>query len=165
MSNIIPRKQEGGISTPGHWRDPFEVMRDLLGLDTWGDTGRIGAPASGLFPPFEVKETRDAYVFKADVPGVKEEELDVSLTGNRLTISGKRLAEERSEGERYYAYERAFGSFSRSFTLPDGCDTEHVNADLRHGVLTITLPKKAEVQPKRIAVMGGSATKQEKARA
>ncbi|HYG68700.1 MAG TPA: Hsp20/alpha crystallin family protein, partial [Anaeromyxobacteraceae bacterium] len=116
-------------------------------------------------PSFEVKETKDAYVFKADLPGIREEDLDINLTGNRLTVSGKREEEKRSEEERYYAYERSYGSFSRSFTLPEGVDAEHVDAELRDGVLTVRIAKRPEVQPKRIEVKKLSPTKGEKAQA
>jgi len=85
-------------------------------------------------------------------PGVREEDLDISLTGNRLTVSGKREEEHREEDDRYYAYERSYGSFSRSFTLPEGGDVDHARADLSNGVLTVTLPKRPEVQPKKIEV-------------
>jgi HSP20 family protein len=165
MANIVPRRQETGLA-PDLWRDPFEVMRDLFRLDAWTETGRM-TPAV-FVPAFEVKETRNAYVFKADLPGVKEEDLDISLTGNRLTISGSRQAEEKDEGERYFAFERSYGCFSRPFTLPEGHDGDHVDASLRNGVLTVTLPKKAEVQAKKITITTGqsAAGKQpEKARA
>jgi HSP20 family protein len=117
--------------------------------------------AAGLTfnPSFEVKETKDTFVFKADVPGIRESDLDVTLTGNRLSISGKReeeKEEKEGEGARYYTYERSYGSFTRSFTLPDGVDAEHLRAELNGGVLTVVVPKKLEVQAKRIAVSAGS---------
>jgi HSP20 family protein len=128
------------------------MMREML---RW-DPGRELEPAwfgeRGFVPMFDVKETRDAYVFKADLPGIREEDLDISLTGNRLSISGKREHEQRDEGEQYYAFERSYGTFTRAFTLPDGCDPDHVNAEMKDGVLTLVLPKKPEVQPKRITV-------------
>jgi HSP20 family protein len=102
----------------------------------------------------EVKETKDSYIFKADLPGIKEDGLDISLTGNRLTISGQRREEKKDEGDRHYVYERSFGSFSRSFTLPEGIDADHVQAELKDGVLNVVVPKKPEVQPKRILVKG-----------
>jgi HSP20 family protein len=80
--------------------------------------------------------------------------------GNRLTVSGKREEEERNEDERYFSYERSFGTFSRSFVLPEGADPERIKADLRAGVLTITIPKKAEMQARRVEIGGG---KEEKA--
>jgi HSP20 family protein len=89
-------------------------MRDLL---RWDPFAELGPSAAGAFvPAFDVKETKDAYMFTADLPGVKESDLELSLTGNRLTISGKRDEEKKAQDERWYAYERSYGSFSRTFT-------------------------------------------------
>jgi HSP20 family protein len=111
-------------------------------------------PGEAFSPGFEVKETKDAFVFKADLPGVDEKDLDIALTGNRLVVSGRREAEERKEDENYFMYERSYGTFSRAFTLPEGIDAEHIDADLRNGVLAIVIPKKPEAQPKRISLKG-----------
>jgi HSP20 family protein len=91
-------------------------------------------------------------MFHADLPGVKEQDLEVTLTGNRLTIAGKREAEREEKTDTYYACERSYGSFSRSFTLPDGADGEHLRAELKDGVLAVAVPKKPEVQPKKVQV-------------
>lgn len=144
---------------PRRERDPFSQMQELLGLDPFEAMtqllgGTRGAAAPSFIPAFEVKETKDAFIFKADLPGVQEKDLDISLTGDRLVVSGKRESEKREENERYFAYERNFGSFSRAFTLPEGVDADHIAADLKDGVLNLTLPKKPEVQPKRIQVGG-----------
>ena len=106
-----------------------------------------------------MKETKDAYVFKADLPGVKEEDVELSLSGNMLTISGKKEEEHKEESEQYYAMERTYGSFSRSFSLPDSVDSEHVTAELKGGVLAVNVPKRPEAQPKKIAIgkSGGEA--------
>jgi HSP20 family protein len=105
-----------------------------------------------LAPAFDVKETKEAYLFKADVPGIQDKDLEVTITGNRLTVGGKRDEEKEERSDRYYTYERNYGSFSRSFTLPDGADTDKLRASLDSGVLTVTVPKKPEVQPKKVAV-------------
>ena len=132
--------------------DPFRMIRDLVGADVFGG---LVQPESGMFAPdIEVKETNDAYVVTADLPGVKEQEIEVNITGNRLTLSGKREEEARDESDRYFTYERTYGSFSRSFVLPEGADMEQVKADLKDGVLNVTVPKKAEVQPRRVPVSG-----------
>ncbi len=128
--------------------DPFALMQEMLRWDPFQEL--LATNERGFAPSFEVKETKKAYVFRADLPGVKEEDLDLSLSGNRLTISGHREEERRDEGDRYYTYERSYGSFARSFTLPDGVDAEATEAELKDGVLTLTVPKKAEAQPKRI---------------
>ncbi len=128
--------------------DPFDIMREVLNLEP-----AAARPSRQAFAPqFEVKETKEGYSFKADLPGVKEKDLELSLTGNRLTISGKREAEEHQAADTYYAYERSFGTFSRTFTLPADVDDEHVHADLKEGVLTLMLPKKPEHQPKKISL-------------
>jgi HSP20 family protein len=103
-------------------------------------------------PSFEVKETKDGYVFKADVPGVKESDLDVTVTGNRLAISGKREAEHKEQTDTFYTYERSYGAFTRSFTLPEGVQSESVVADLKDGVLTVSVKKRPELQPKKVPV-------------
>jgi HSP20 family protein len=110
-------------------------------------------------PRFDVKETKDAYVIKADLPGVKDEEVDVSLNGNLLSISGKRDGDHREEGDAYYMVERSYGTFARSFTMPEGIDGNGVTADLKNGVLTVRIPKKPESQPKRIAIGKGGEVK------
>jgi len=138
--------------------DPFEMMQDLMRWDPYRELSRgvMGGELAAFVPSFEVKETKGSYVFKADLPGVKESDLDISLTGNRLTVSGQRQQEKKDEGDAYYAYERSYGSFSRSFTLPEGVDSEHVQADLKDGVLNVVIPKKPEVQAKRIPLKGAN---------
>ncbi len=163
MANLI-RRSEAGAPLASRWADPFEMMRDLMRWDPFAELGAVG-PEVGFVPSFEVKETKEAYVFKADLPGIQESDLDISLTGNRLTVSGKREEEKREEDDRYFAFERSYGGFSRSFTLPEGVDLEHAEAGLTNGVLTVTLPKKPEVKPKKIEVKKLSAAKGEKAQA
>ena len=133
----------------GIW-DPFRIMREMTRWDEAQSPGPIQAAAYA--PAFEVKETRESFVFKADLPGVEIGELEISLTGNHLTIAGHRQQEKSEESERFFAYERSFGTFSRSFTLPNGCDVDDVTADLKAGVLTLVVPKKPEVQPRRIEI-------------
>jgi HSP20 family protein len=164
MANLL-RRGEGGSISPSRGFDPFELMRDLMRWEPYGELGSMGSRELAFVPSFEVKETKDAYVFKADLPGIREEDLDLSLTGNRLTVSGRREEEKREEDERYFTFERSYGSFSRSFTLPEGVDVEHANAELRDGVLTVSLPKRPEVKPKRIEVKKLSPGKGEKAQA
>jgi HSP20 family protein len=159
MANII-RKNSGQEVTPngGTW-DPFRVVRDVFRWDPFREfeaaLGGEHRSVGSFAPTFDVKETKEAYVFRADLPGVKDEDVDVSLTGNRLTISGHREQETREQGETYYATERSYGSFSRTFTLPEGTDGENVSAELKSGVLLVNVPKKPEVQPKRIAIGKG----------
>jgi len=153
MANLIRRTEQQQEAMPATW-EPFRLMRDLMSWDPFAEMFPAASrfEAASFAPRFEVKETKDAYVFKADLPGIEEKDLDLTLTGNRLTVSGKREAEERHESETYYAYERSYGSFSRSFTLPEGADFEHCEADLKSGVLTVSVPKRPEHQPKKISL-------------
>jgi HSP20 family protein len=156
MSNIV-KKNEGGMTK---W-DPFRSMRDLLRWDPFREMAPLfgsleQAQTDAWLPSFEVRETKDAYVFKADLPGVKKEDIDISLSGNRLQISGKREAEHETKDDTFYTYERSYGAFTRAFTLPGDIDADHVRTDLKDGVLTLAVPKKAEAQTKKIAIGTGS---------
>lgn len=133
---------------------PWQRLRELL---SWDPFAEIGSPLTRRaepvwVPAFDVKETKESFIFKADVPGIKQEDLELSIAGNRLTISGKREAEQEKKDEKSYAYEREFGSFTRSFTLPQGVDTDHIHAELQDGVLTVTLPKSGESRERKIQI-------------
>ncbi len=165
----VRRGGSGGIQRNREW-DPFQRMQEMMNWDPFEvmnqwltGGGREGGLA--FVPTFEVKETKDAFIFKADLPGVEEKDLEITLTGDRITVSGKRESEKREEGERFYAYERSYGSFSRAFTLPEGVNPDAVNAELKNGVLTLRLPKRPEVQPKRITVGSGSGEKKDQVKA
>lgn len=134
-------------NTPVRYRDPFALARDLFGWDPFAE-GRAGT--ASFVPAFEVKETADQFVVKADLPGVKEENLDVSFHNGVLSIAGSRAAEERQENESFYLYERQFGSFSRSFSLPDTADPDKIEAKLDNGILTLTIGKRVEAKPRKI---------------
>lgn len=141
-------RTNGNNTTTTRYRDPFAMARELLSWDPFFG----GRPASAFAPAFEVKETNDSFVVRADLPGVLESELDIAVHNNVLTVSGSRQAEERKDGESYALYERQFGSFSRSFALPDMADGERIEAKLDSGVLTLTIAKKAEAKPRKIAL-------------
>ena len=131
------------------------VLRNHTRRDPWLDFfGWTAAPSprAKFAPAFEVKETPDAFVLKADLPGVAEDKLEVSVDKSVLTVSGSREAEARKEDEAYSIYERQFGTFTRSFQLPDTADGERVEAKLESGVLTLTIGKKAEAKPRKIAI-------------
>lgn len=138
-------------NTPARYtaRDPFQFARDLLSWDPFFAGTR---QASAFVPAFEVKETSEAFVLKGDLPGVAESDLDIAVHNNILTVSGSRQSEERKDGESYALYERQYGSFSRSFSLPDTADGDRVEAKLDGGVLTLTIWKRAEAKPRKIAL-------------
>lgn len=127
--------------TTKYRNDPFALARDFFNVD-------FAAPE--FTPAFNVKETENAYVIEADLPGVEDDDVEVTLERNRLTITGTRNAEAKKEGENYHLYERRSGSFSRSFTLPSVADAEAVAAKLENGVLHINVPKKTEAKARKI---------------
>jgi HSP20 family protein len=100
----------------------------------------------------DVYETDEDVVVKASVPGVDPEELDISITGDTLTIKGETRAEEEVEEENYIYRERRYGAFSRSMSIPTSVKADEANAEFEDGVLTLRLPKAEEVKPKTIKV-------------
>jgi HSP20 family protein len=152
MATLNVRNSEYGSGSNPSW-EPFEAMRQMLEWDPFREMPARAWPGADTFiPPFDVKETADGYVFKADLPGIEEKDLDVSITGSRLTISGRREAEQAGEDETVYAAERRCGTFTRSFTVPEGIDGGHVEAHLHSGVLTVYLPKTPEVKPRKVSI-------------
>ena len=150
MSEIA--KKNGGALT--EW-NPMRAMREMLRWDPFREMAPMfPAALEGLEwnPSFDVTETKDGFVFKADVPGVKKEDLEITTMGNRIQISGKRESEQEHKTDTVYAYERQYGSFTRSFTLPNGTDVEHAKSDLKDGVLTLVVPKLAAAQSKKIPI-------------
>jgi HSP20 family protein len=149
MSNII--KRNGNENQLEAW-DPFRAVRDLMRWDPFREMAPMIATEREWMPAFEVREDKDGYHFKADLPGTKREDIEVSLSGNRLTVGGKRESEKETKDDTFYAYERSYGSFKRTFTLPDGIDTDHVTSELKDGVLTLVVPKKASAVAKKIPI-------------
>jgi HSP20 family protein len=119
------------------------------------------SPANGgstlrrWMPAMDLVETDDHFVLRADLPGMSQDDVKIEFEDGTLTVSGERKAEHESKNEGYYRVERAFGSFSRSLTLPQGIDPEAVTANFENGVLEIRVPKPEERKPRRIEI-GGS---------
>jgi HSP20 family protein len=134
-------------------RDPFQLIRDLL-----VEPFRTGGRETAWNPGFEVRETDDAFVFRADMPGLRNEDIDISMIGNQLQISGKREQEQQQDEGRYHTYERAYGSFTRVFALPDSADVNSIRAELSNGVLTLSVTKKPGSAPQRRKIQVGAGT-------
>jgi HSP20 family protein len=100
----------------------------------------------------DISENENELVVKADVPDVKFEDIQVNLENDTLTLKGERKFEKASDKGGYHRIERSYGSFERSFTVPNTVDAEHVKADYNNGVLTVTLPKKEAAKPRKINV-------------
>jgi len=164
MADVVVRKRNGGedlgSSVVRREADPLRLVREILGWDPFREiTPLFSGGANAYAPAFEVKENSEAFVFKADLPGTRKSDLDVSVTGNRLTVSGKREAEKEEKEETYYANERSYGSFSRTFTLPDEVDTGSVTAELKSGELTVVVPKMPAAVAKKVLIVSGDRQK------
>jgi len=132
-------------------------MRELIGFDPLlQDVAprlfRGAEDRMAFIPAFDVKETPDSYLFKADLPGFREGDVEINVTGNRLTITGKREEEQEQEQGNFFLAERSYGSFTRTFTIPEGVNSDQVRADLKDGVLSLVAPKSEESQPKKITI-------------
>ena len=135
-------------STPAQqsW-DPFQEMRSFFNLSVlrtiWTEE---------FNPAFEVKESRDGYLFRADVPGVKESDLEINLHGAKLHISGRRVRDHHEAHDTVHTWERGYGTFQRVFTLPTGVDVDQAKAELTEGVLTVRVPRADANSPRKISV-------------
>jgi HSP20 family protein len=165
----VARRSSQGLATTA--QNPFAMMRQLSRemdrlMDSFFDRGfgsllrdsgsREDDWQSRMLwtPQIDVQQRNDAVVVRADLPGVRKEDVQVEVEGEALIISGERR-EERAEGgddEGYRLVERSYGSFYRSVPLPQGANTDEIEATMRDGVLTITLPVLEEARPRRIAI-------------
>jgi HSP20 family protein len=143
--------------------DPFRELSSIqdrmnrLFQDQY--SGREESLVSGSFvPAVDVYEDEQSIQLKFEVPGIDEKDIDIRLENNTLTVRGERKFEQEQKEENFQRIERRYGSFTRSFTLPNVVNTEDVQAEYDRGVLTVRLAKRAEAKPKQIKVNVGSAT-------
>jgi HSP20 family protein len=138
----------------------FSTLQDRMNRlfrESYSGEGRDEALTTSSFaPPVDVYEDEHQVSLKIEVPGIDEKDIDVRVENNTLTVHGERKIEKEEKEENYRRVERQYGSFTRTFTLPQTVDTENVSATYEKGVLKITLPKKAEAKPKQIKVNVGS---------
>jgi HSP20 family protein len=118
-------------------------------------TAGNGSTARRWIPAMDLVETDDHFVLKADLPGLKEEDVNIEVEENVLTVSGERKSEHEDKREGYVRVERSYGSFRRSLTLPKGVDAEAVTANFENGVLEVRIPKPEERKPRRVAIQVG----------
>jgi len=144
--------------------DPFREFTTLqdrmnrLFQDSFGNEGREEALATSSFAPaVDVYEDEHKITLKIEVPGIDEKDIDIRVENNLLTVHGERKFEKEEKEENYRRVERQYGSFTRSFNLPNTVDAENISADYDRGVLKVQLAKKAEAKPKQIKVNVGSA--------
>ena len=143
--------------------DPFREFSTLqdrmnrLFHDSLGDGREEALNTTAFAPAVDVYEDEHHVTLKIEVPGIDEKDIDVRIENNTLTVHGERKFEKDEKEENYRRVERQYGSFTRTFTLPNTVETENVSANYDKGVLKIKLAKKAEAKPKQIKVNVGSA--------
>jgi len=145
----------------------WEPFRDLVSIqdrmnrlfdEAFRGVPRAGAPAEEEWaqgswaPAVDIYEQEGSLVLKAELPGVDAKDFDVKVENNVLTLRGERKFDNEVQRDNYHRIERAYGTFSRSFTLPSVVDTEKIKAEFKDGVLRVTLPKRDEAKPKQISI-------------
>lgn len=153
--------------------DPFRDLRSLQDEVNRLFTGNVGRSfddegiARGSWhPSVDIYENKEQIVLEAELPGMNREDFDLSIENNIVTLRGERRFEKKDDTDNYHRVERAYGSFTRSFTLPNTVTAEGASADYRNGVLRVTIPKREETKARRIEVKGeGEAPKTIEAKA
>lgn len=138
------------------WSSPFGELERLRRQMNWLteslSKGLMTGPAAGVFPLMNVTEDKDNYYVRSELPGIKAADLDISATGDTLSISGERKIAVEDGKAKYHRREREAGKFSRIISLPGQVDTGKINAQCSQGVLKVVLPKAEVAKPKQIAV-------------
>ena len=139
--------------------DPFRELEDMserlnrvFSRPSVRSTGKENLTVADWMPTVDISETEGEYLIKAELPEVRKEDVKVTVENGVLTLQGERRQEKEEKGKRYHRVERAYGSFMRSFTLPEDADGSKINAEYKEGVLTIHLPKSEKAKPKAIEV-------------
>ena len=132
--------------------EPFSTEFDRL-FNTLFD--RTASEARSWTPAMDLVEAEDHFLLRADLPGLREEDVNIEVRDNTLRISGERKAEHEQRERGWYRLERQFGKFSRALTLPEGINPDAIEASFDHGVLEVTIPKPEERKPRRIAIRNG----------
>jgi HSP20 family protein len=137
--------------------DPFRNINTLQEqvnrlFENSAQVGRGESALTTWAPAVDIYETENELVLKADIPDMNEKDLDIRVENNMLTIRGERKFEQKVKEDNYLRIERTYGSFSRSFGLPNTVNTESIKAEYKNGVLTVEMPKRAESKPKQVKV-------------
>ncbi|HEV8587302.1 MAG TPA: Hsp20/alpha crystallin family protein [Pyrinomonadaceae bacterium] len=143
--------------------DPFRDLRSLQDEVNRLFTGNVartfddeGIARGSWNPSVDIYENKEQIVLEAELPGMNREDFDLSIENNVVTLRGERRFEKKDDTDNYHRVERAYGSFTRSFTLPNTVTAEGATADYRNGVLRVTIPKREETKARRIEVKGES---------
>ncbi|NCO68388.1 MAG: Hsp20/alpha crystallin family protein [Nitrospirae bacterium CG_4_10_14_0_8_um_filter_41_23] len=152
LLRVEPSKSLSPFETAERWfEDVFRRPFSLMGPSWW--PGLRMPEIEEVAPSVDIFEDRDDVVVKAELPGMKKEDIDVSLTDDAITISGEKKKEEKVEKKNYYSFERSYGSFTRSFRLPTEVQTDKAKARFKDGVLEIRIPKTEEAKKKEKKIL------------
>jgi len=141
---------------------PRQAMESLFEDSFVTPVRMLGSPGSGVATPIDMYQTASEMIVKAALPGIKPDEVDISITGTTLTIKGETKIEENIKWEDYLHQKHRYGNFSRSVTLPRGLNTDKAEADFDNGILTLTISKSEEARPKQIKVKAKGAIESKK---
>lgn len=141
---LVPYLRGSEVPVAGRLFEDF--FKGFPFTDSWPET------RESWIPPVDILEKDGNLILRAELPGMAEKEIDLKLEGNTLTLKGERKIESEEHKSTYHRIESSYGSFTRSFMLPETVDTEKISAEYKHGVLTVTLPQKPEVKPREIPV-------------
>ena len=131
----------------------FQSRINDLFDETFGRPRAFSPAANGVwFPPVDVLESKDSYLIRAELPGMKKEDFNLEVKDGTLTLSGERKFEEPANGVEYHRVERVSGKFIRSFSLPQTVKSDEIKANYRDGILEVHVPKADEAKPKQIAI-------------
>lgn len=142
--------------------DPFRELRSLqdevnrLFTSSFSRGGENELMRGAWSPSVDIFENKDQIVLEAELPGMKPEDVNISIENNVLTINGERKFEKKDENDNFHRVERSYGSFTRSFTLPPTVSSENVDAVFENGLLRLTLAKREEAKPRRIEIKAGA---------
>ena len=139
-------------SAADRWTNLRDELNSFFELPFWSGFGRTGQLFTGWSPALDLYQSNDNVVAVVELPGMRKEDIEISLHDGTLTVSGERKLESTSNGEKAERSERYVGRFRRSIALPTRVDAGKVSATYRDGILTVTLPKAEEVKPKQIQV-------------
>ncbi|MDH5717920.1 MAG: Hsp20/alpha crystallin family protein [Spirochaetia bacterium] len=138
--------------------DPFREMEELVGRYMRTNQRDLAKKSDGnivtsdWIPAVDIEETKDEFIIKAELPGVKKEDVNVSIENRVLTIKGEKKFEKEEKSNKHHLIEASYGSFVRSFTLPSNIKSDKIDAGYKDGILTLSVPKAEEAKPKQIEV-------------
>jgi len=148
MTLLVPTNAKCAPAARNPFRELEDRMNRLFGAVAADPEWNVGAWS----PAVDIREDAEKYVVSADLPGLKKEDISISVMDDVLTLKGERKHEAENKGEGFHRIERAYGTFQRNFRIPGGVDANRVEASFEQGVLTISLPKPETAKPKTIEV-------------